>query len=185
MTKGCICRTTVFTTKKTLKNKITVCRSKLILNPPPPPPDVEAVDEGAKKAPDAKKTDGKKDAKKEAAEEAVAPPAVTSIFVPDIECSVQEFVAKWQDRDESMNFAQKYDPDLVKDELRPIVFEEIRLQVDEEMRILLENLKVRHLFLCHHLEPYLFVSSKLLSIGSKYPGNGSFNVENSAVLHSE
>lgn len=34
-----------------------------------------------------------------------------------------------QDRDESDNFNQKYDPELVKDELRPIVFEEIRQQV--------------------------------------------------------
>jgi IQ and AAA domain-containing protein len=68
---------------------------------------------------------------------------ISSVFVPDIERAVQDFVAKWQDRDESMNFAQRYDPDLVKDELRPIVFEEIRLQVDEEMRVLLENLKVR------------------------------------------
>lgn len=67
---------------------------------------------------------------------------IPSVFVPAIERAVQEFVAKWQDRDESMNFAQRYDPDLVKDELRPLVFEEIRLQVDEEMRILLENLKV-------------------------------------------
>lgn len=68
---------------------------------------------------------------------------IPSVFVPAIERAVQEFVAKWQDRDESMNFAQRYDPDLVKDELRPLVFEELRLQVDEEMRILLENLKVR------------------------------------------
>lgn len=42
---------------------------------------------------------------------------------------LQEFVAKWQDRDEGENFHQKYDAELVKDELRPIVFEEIRLQV--------------------------------------------------------
>lgn len=34
-----------------------------------------------------------------------------------------------QDRDESDNFNQKYDAELVKDELRPIVFEEIRQQV--------------------------------------------------------
>lgn len=68
---------------------------------------------------------------------------IPSVFVPAIERAVQEFVAKWQDRDESMNFAQRYDPDLVKDELRPLVFEETRLQVDEEMRVLLENLKVR------------------------------------------
>ncbi len=41
----------------------------------------------------------------------------------------QEFVAKWQDRDETNNFFQKHDVDLIKEELRPIVFEEIRQQV--------------------------------------------------------
>lgn len=54
---------------------------------------------------------------------------------------MQEFVAKWQDRDESANFFQRHDAELAKDELRPIVFEEIRMQVDEEMRVLLQNLK--------------------------------------------
>ena len=50
---------------------------------------------------------------------------ITSVFVPSIEASVHEFVAKWQDRDETDNFGQKYDQELVKDELRPIVFEEV------------------------------------------------------------
>lgn len=33
---------------------------------------------------------------------------VPSVFVPDIELAIQDFVAKWQDRDESLNFAQRY-----------------------------------------------------------------------------
>jgi hypothetical protein len=44
-------------------------------------------------------------------------------------------------------FRYRYDPDLVKDELRPLVFEQVRKQVDEEMRTLLENLKVSSLHL--------------------------------------
>lgn len=32
---------------------------------------------------------------------------VPSVFVPDIELAIQDFVAKWQDRDESLNFAQR------------------------------------------------------------------------------
>jgi hypothetical protein len=32
---------------------------------------------------------------------------VTSVFIPSIEAAVQEFVAKWQDRDEMNNFFQK------------------------------------------------------------------------------
>ena len=34
---------------------------------------------------------------------------ITSVFVPSIEASVHEFVAKWQDRDETDNFFQKCD----------------------------------------------------------------------------
>lgn len=34
-----------------------------------------------------------------------------------------------------------HDPELLKDELRPLVFEEVRQQVDDEMRCLLANLK--------------------------------------------
>lgn len=49
----------------------------------------------------------------------------------------QEFVAKWQDRDETDNFYQKYDAELVKDDLRPLVFEEIRLQVRALREVLL------------------------------------------------
>eukprot|EP00892_Ulva_mutabilis_P001805 jgi/Ulvmu1/11625/UM008_0029.1 len=123
--------------------------SKVILNPPPPLPEPDPALEAAAakggKAPagdkgkGAKGKGGKGDSKDDA--EAVPEEEIPSVFVPAIERAVQEFVAKWQDRDESMNFAQRYDPDLVKDELRPLVFEEIRLQVDEEMRVLLENLK--------------------------------------------
>jgi hypothetical protein len=40
-----------------------------------------------------------------------------------------------------MRAAQKYDPELVKDALRPVVFEEVRVDVDDEMRVLLTNLK--------------------------------------------
>ena len=51
---------------------------------------------------------------------------ISTVFIPCIEAAVQEFVARWQDRDESDNFRQQYDAELVKDELRPIVFEEVR-----------------------------------------------------------
>jgi len=118
--------------------------SKLILNPPPPSVDalLDGLEEGGK-GKDGKGKAGGKDAKgkKGEAVEEVVEEKVGSVFIPAIEAAVQEFVAKWQDRDESANFFQKYDAELVKDELRPIVFEEIRTQVDEEMRVLLQNLK--------------------------------------------
>lgn len=43
-----------------------------------------------------------------AEEEAVVEEKMTSMFIPAIESSVQEFVGKWQDRDETSNFFQKW-----------------------------------------------------------------------------
>ena len=68
---------------------------------------------------------------------------VSSVFVADLEAAVKLFVEKWQDHPEGANaLAQKHEAELVRQELRPLVFEEVRLQVDQEMRILLQNLKV-------------------------------------------
>ena len=68
---------------------------------------------------------------------------VSSAFMGDLEAAVKLFVEKWQDHPEGANaLAQKHEPDLVCQQLRPLVFEEVRLQVDEEMRVLLQNLKV-------------------------------------------
>ncbi len=54
---------------------------------------------------------------------------ISSTFVPAIEAAISEYVARWQDRDETDNFAQHYDEELVREELRPLVFEEVRKQV--------------------------------------------------------
>uniref|UniRef100_A0ACB8GF86 Uncharacterized protein n=1 Tax=Sphaerodactylus townsendi TaxID=933632 RepID=A0ACB8GF86_9SAUR len=48
----------------------------------------------------------------------------------------------WQNRDEEWNFSQEYDPELIKEEKRKEVEEEIRVQVDELMRQELKNLKL-------------------------------------------
>ncbi|KAL8173064.1 UNVERIFIED_CONTAM: hypothetical protein K2H54_038728 [Gekko kuhli] len=48
----------------------------------------------------------------------------------------------WQNRDEGWNFSQEYDPELIKEEKRKEVEEEIRVQVDELMRQELKNLKL-------------------------------------------
>lgn len=117
--------------------------SKIILNPPPPTIN-QILDDGADpKAKGGKKPEPKKDAKGKKGEvkEEVKEEKITSVFIPSIEAAVHDFVAKWQDRDESGNFFQKHDVELVKDDLRPTVFEEIRQQVDEEMTVLLQNLK--------------------------------------------
>ena len=48
----------------------------------------------------------------------------------------------WKTRDETHNFSQKYDTELVREEKRTEVESEVRLQVDELMREELKNLKM-------------------------------------------
>ena len=56
----------------------------------------------------------------------------------------------WQTRNEADNFPQKHDTELIKEEKRKEVEEEVRFQVDELMRAELKNLKaVRFLKFCH------------------------------------
>jgi hypothetical protein len=120
--------------------------AQIILNPPPPT--IESVLEGLEEGKDAKggKDAGKGGAKGDAkaggkaggkggagaGEEAGegVEERIPSVFIPPIEAAVQDFVSKWQDKDEANNFFQHHDADLIKQELRPIVFEEIRQQVN-------------------------------------------------------
>jgi len=121
--------------------------SKTILNPPPVVvEEVVAEDPKAAKGKDAGKGKGKdakgKDAKGGGDEpEEEQEEQIPKHFIAQIEQAVEEFTETWHDKEESGNFFQKYDPELVKDALRPVVFEEVRRDVDEEMRTLLENLK--------------------------------------------
>lgn len=50
--------------------------------------------------------------------------------------------AIWEPRDETDNFPQKHDPELIKEEKRIELEKEIRVQVDELMREELKNLKL-------------------------------------------
>ncbi len=52
-----------------------------------------------------------------------------SAFVPAIEAAVSEFAARWRGRNEAGNWEQSYEEGLVREALRPLVFEEIRQQV--------------------------------------------------------
>ena len=47
----------------------------------------------------------------------------------------------WETRDESNNFEQNFDSEIVKEEKRAEVVEEVRLEVDALMREELKNLK--------------------------------------------
>ncbi|KAF6264066.1 hypothetical protein COO60DRAFT_270081 [Scenedesmus sp. NREL 46B-D3] len=83
---------------------------------------------------------GKGDA---AAEGSGTSEVISSAFIPLIEGAVAEYIGKWQERPApgGASWELQHDPELLKDELRPLVFEEVRQQVDEEMRMLLANLK--------------------------------------------
>ncbi|KIY95572.1 hypothetical protein MNEG_12391 [Monoraphidium neglectum] len=128
--------------------------SKLILDPPPPTVEsliaesaaAAAAGAGAGKKGGAAAAAGKRggaDAKKGGDKKGagggkdggdagpVVEETIGSAFIPLLEAAVAEYVAKWQDRDEGSNLSQAHDPELVKEELRPLVFDEVRQQVRE------------------------------------------------------
>ncbi|KAJ8410584.1 hypothetical protein AAFF_G00194880 [Aldrovandia affinis] len=65
-----------------------------------------------------------------------------SSFLPSVVEGTKTYKEVWQGRDESQNFTQCFDAQLVREEKRVEVEEEIRIQVDELMRQELKNLKI-------------------------------------------
>ncbi|XP_063067929.1 dynein regulatory complex protein 11 [Engraulis encrasicolus] len=65
-----------------------------------------------------------------------------SNFLPSVVQGAKIYREVWQDRDERQNFPQRFDAQLVREEKRLEVEEEIRVQVDELMRQELKNLKL-------------------------------------------
>ncbi|KAM8934134.1 dynein regulatory complex protein 11 [Pelodytes ibericus] len=65
-----------------------------------------------------------------------------SHFLPDITSAKQTYDSVWQQRDESWNLHQTYDSELIKENKRKEVEDEVRIQVDELMRQELQNLKL-------------------------------------------
>ncbi|KAI5108887.1 IQ and AAA domain-containing protein 1 isoform X1 [Silurus meridionalis] len=65
-----------------------------------------------------------------------------SNFLPTVVQGTKIYQEVWQARDESQNFNQHFDPELVREEKRMEVEVEIRVQVDELMRQELKNLKL-------------------------------------------
>ncbi|XP_074491372.1 dynein regulatory complex protein 11 [Sebastes fasciatus] len=82
-----------------------------------------------------KKEKGKKDKGKVAVEEEEAGlKMLPSAFLSDLEVVNKTFVDFWQNRNESRNFNQRHEVELIKEEKRKVVEAEIRVQVDEQMR---------------------------------------------------
>ncbi|XP_035249034.1 dynein regulatory complex protein 11 [Anguilla anguilla] len=65
-----------------------------------------------------------------------------SSFLPAVVEGANTYKEVWQHRDESQNFTQTFDAQLVREEKRVEVEEEVRVQVDELMRQELKNLKI-------------------------------------------
>nr|CDS32561.1 IQ and AAA domain containing protein 1 [Hymenolepis microstoma] len=69
----------------------------------------------------------------------VMPP---SQFTQDLNDGLEEYNDKWKNRDESDNFFQRHNGDIIKFEKRSEVENEIRANIDELMRQELRNLKI-------------------------------------------
>ncbi|XP_077128464.1 dynein regulatory complex protein 11 isoform X1 [Ranitomeya variabilis] len=65
-----------------------------------------------------------------------------SQFLPDISSANDSYEGVWLNRKESWNLFQTHDSELIKEDKRKEVEEEIRIQVDELMRQELQNLKL-------------------------------------------
>ncbi|XP_055147042.1 dynein regulatory complex protein 11 isoform X6 [Symphalangus syndactylus] len=65
-----------------------------------------------------------------------------SLFLPAMKEGCNAYREIWMKKDESWNFSQDYDPELIKEEKRKELESEIRVQVDELMRQELKNLKL-------------------------------------------
>ncbi|XP_035031635.2 dynein regulatory complex protein 11 [Hippoglossus stenolepis] len=82
-----------------------------------------------------KKKNGKKDkGKTDIEEEEEGLKMLPSAFLPDLEVGNKTFEDFWQNRNESKNFVQRHEVELIKEEKRKVIEAEILLQVDVQMR---------------------------------------------------
>lgn len=64
-------------------------------------------------------------------------------LIADMQESVVKYQKVWSNLDESENFQQKYDVEIAKEMVTPEAAETIRKQVDEQLLMVLENLKLQ------------------------------------------
>ncbi|KAJ1187789.1 hypothetical protein NDU88_004559 [Pleurodeles waltl] len=98
--------------------------------------------EGKKKGKKDKESAKKKGKKGKGEEEDEGWKMAPSRFLPDMTEGDQLYKGVWQRRDETWNFHQRHDEELIREEKRKEVEEEVRVQVDELMRQELKNLKL-------------------------------------------
>ncbi|XP_032429162.1 dynein regulatory complex protein 11 [Xiphophorus hellerii] len=99
---------------------------------------------GKAKGKDDKKEKGKKDKGKGkgAEEDEEGLTMMPSAFLSELEVANKRYKEVWKNRNETENFSQIHEVELIKEEMRKIVEAEVRLQVDEEMREELAELKL-------------------------------------------
>ncbi|XP_053286786.1 dynein regulatory complex protein 11 [Pleuronectes platessa] len=81
-----------------------------------------------------KKKNGKDKGKNNTEEEEEGLKMLPSAFLSDLQVGNKTFEDFWKKRNESKNFVQRHDPELIKEEMRKVVEAEIRPQVDVQMR---------------------------------------------------
>ncbi|XP_072115701.1 dynein regulatory complex protein 11 isoform X2 [Mobula birostris] len=91
---------------------------------------------------DKKEKKKKKKGKPDKEEEEEGWKMAQSNFLPTVAEGHKTYEGVWQNRDECTNLSQKYVAELIKEDKRKEVEEEIRVQVDELMRQELKNLKM-------------------------------------------
>ncbi|KAI4829107.1 hypothetical protein KUCAC02_023169 [Chaenocephalus aceratus] len=70
----------------------------------------------------------------EIAEEEAGLKMMPSAFLSDLEMENKIFEDFWKNRNETRNFSQRHEVELIKEERRKMIEEEIRVKVDEQMR---------------------------------------------------
>ncbi|XP_045414661.1 dynein regulatory complex protein 11 isoform X2 [Lemur catta] len=98
--------------------------------------------EKGKKPNKATKEKERKVTKEKSKEEEVEWKMSPSVFLHTMEEENNLYKDMWMNKDESWNFLQDYDPELIKEEKRRELESELRVQVDELMRQELKNLKL-------------------------------------------
>ncbi|XP_029355304.1 dynein regulatory complex protein 11 [Echeneis naucrates] len=81
-----------------------------------------------------KKEKGKKDKGKKEDETEAGLKMLPSAFLSDLELGNKIYIDVWKNRNESKNFSQRHEVELIKEEKRKVIEADIRAQVDEQMR---------------------------------------------------
>ncbi|EIE24582.1 hypothetical protein COCSUDRAFT_1698, partial [Coccomyxa subellipsoidea C-169] len=130
--------------------------SKIFLEPQAPVEEPPAAEKGKGKQPGrpASAAPKGKDPRKKGAPAGAPlpelPEEIGHACADDLSTAIQEWQDRWADRDDPGGFHINLCAlELLKAEVRPSVAEEIRLQTDEEMRLLLANLKIS--ISCHQV----------------------------------